>query len=808
MNLALLCRRMIFAQVLLGIVAAGMAEKNPGLLLVSGAIAAMSWYLTEGPRGRFLPRWAVNAGAILATGWLAIELVLWRSHVVGAMSHFILVLQLLMLYARKSDREYSQLLVLSLLQMISASVLSISMIYGLFLAAYCVVALITVLLFHLTTTADRVYQANLVAAGPRATRPDTQITTEARRQLRGTAAVVGLICAVIAAAVFVTLPRTGSSSLDLSPTTRRAPIQTGFSNVVRLGAGPIGTGSREPMLNLSIFSDGQPIGHRDEPWLVRGAALDQYNPDNRTWARSHYAAATDQVYALETLNQQLDDWHTSRSVRYTAEIAIRDARQRTLFSVVATPYRFGIPAFHPQRIDSQFFDDIVYNRLDKQLQAAESSVAATTYRITWPLTPPRDPDYLAWPTHPWEVNPDREPGHATGGRAWRRSPDGTRMLRRPDPQYEAEAPEPIDRGRYARQWKIETQRVRDFALRIIRQRGLDRDPQADATPDDLKIASTLSDYLRTHYTYDLNNPSPRGGQDPVIQFLFDRRRGHCELFAAGLAALCRSINIPARLITGFRASEYNALGGYYVVRQSNAHAWVEVYGGHDRGWYTFDATPPAEVEAEHSPPEGWLASIRGVYEHVEFAWLRTVVAFDSRTRKAVIDKVGRSTGQVRRDAEHWLEAKTQQLLQLSRKWHVGGTEVALFGLAALGLTLAGAIFLRLRLIRRRRLARLQVDRLPAEKRRRLGRQLHFYLDMLDILERHGHHRPAWQSPRAFAVGLARQSPDMHEPVVDLTEVFYRIRFGHRTLDEELRQRIHDRLTQLEQAVAEPRRRLP
>ena len=68
--------------------------------------------------------------------------------------------------------------------------------------------------------------------------------------------------------------------------------------------------------------------------------------------------------------------------------------------------------------------------------------------------------------------------------------------------------------------------------------------------------------------------------------------GHCEVFAAALTAMARSIGMKARVVTGYRAGEYNRIGGYYIVRQSNAHAWTEIHLG-PRGWKTFDAKAEA-----------------------------------------------------------------------------------------------------------------------------------------------------------------------------------------------------------------------
>ncbi|MEM1446832.1 MAG: transglutaminaseTgpA domain-containing protein [Planctomycetota bacterium] len=806
MNTVLLFRRLVFAQVLLGIAASCMAERNPGLLLVAGAIGAMSWYVTEGPRGKTIPRWLVNVGALLAVGWLIIELTTHRAYVVAAMGHFTLALQLLMLYARKADREYSQLLVLSLLQMIGASVLSVSMIYGVFLAVYCVVALATVLLFHLTSTADRVHQANVAAAGegPNPARPNTFATSATRKQLRYSAIGMGLICGVIAMAVFVVMPRTGKSAIDFGSTnSARTPAQTGFSNTVRLGAGPIGTGSREPMLNLKLETFGQPIGWEDDPWLVRGAALDAYNPDNHTWFRSHFAIASDRVTKIDTLNHKTetldDDWLLRR--QYTAEIALRDSRQRTIFSVVPVPTRAGSPSFYLTRFESENLRDVAFSSLDQQLRATESIVGAATYRVSWPSTSRRTrPAATPEPGIPPSLVELPEtalppPLVPTPERSRTRFQYGNPLNSLPDDQPV------ITRDNYSRLWTVEPERVQALALRIIRDAGLDRDPNARHTPDDLEMAAVLADHLRLRYRYNLNNPRPRGGEDPLIAFLFETREGHCELFAAGLTALCRSIGIPARLITGFRASEFNAVGRYYVVRQSNAHAWTEVDGGPGIGWQTFDATPPDRVEAEHSPPDGLFASVRELYEHIEFAWIKSVVAFDSQTQKSVIENVTATVTATTRRGNNTLRSWVDQFKSLPHRLRMGHLEVIGIALSSLGLVVAATILIRLYVVRRRRVRRLQLTALPPEQRRGLSRRLRFYLLMLDMLERKGYRRPAWQSPSSFAQELAEANPLRFDPVVALTEQFYEIRFGNRPLDDDRKKRIRAHLKQLEQSIS-------
>src|SRR5690606_29143665 len=129
---------------------------------------------------------------------------------------------------------------------------------------------------------------------------------------------------------------------------------------------------------------------------------------------------------------------------------------------------------------------------------------------------------------------------------------------------------------------------------------------------------------RERFAYALDNPPVPAGADPVADFLFHQRKGHCELFASGLAAMTRAIGMQARVVTGYRVSEYNPIGGYYVVRQDDAHAWTEVYLGPEHGgWRTFDSTPPDAVRAEHAVEGGWLFAFRQIYEAVEYEWIRS-----------------------------------------------------------------------------------------------------------------------------------------------------------------------------------------
>jgi transglutaminase-like putative cysteine protease len=103
-------------------------------------------------------------------------------------------------------------------------------------------------------------------------------------------------------------------------------------------------------------------------------------------------------------------------------------------------------------------------------------------------------------------------------------------------------------------------------------------------------AEAIRDYLSQNFQYDLNTPATPAGEDPVPYFLFNEKRGYCDVFSSAMAVMCRQAGIPARWVTGFATGELDSKDGQFHVRIKDYHAWVEVYfPGY--GWIEFDPTP-------------------------------------------------------------------------------------------------------------------------------------------------------------------------------------------------------------------------
>lgn len=140
---------------------------------------------------------------------------------------------------------------------------------------------------------------------------------------------------------------------------------------------------------------------------------------------------------------------------------------------------------------------------------------------------------------------------------------------------------------------------------------------------DAERAARLEQHLLTGYAYTTNFVG-REGKRPVEEFLFTHRSGHCELFASAMVLMLRTGGIPARFVTGFLGAEFNPIEGYFIVRQENAHAWVEAYI-EGVGWRVYDPTPPEGRPSQSAA--GLLDFFGQLYDYLYFRWDRYVLTF-------------------------------------------------------------------------------------------------------------------------------------------------------------------------------------
>lgn len=138
--------------------------------------------------------------------------------------------------------------------------------------------------------------------------------------------------------------------------------------------------------------------------------------------------------------------------------------------------------------------------------------------------------------------------------------------------------------------------------------------------DDRAAAGAIEAYLRSTYEYSLDPPHTEG-KTPLEDFLFYSKKGYCEHYATAMTVMLRAAGIPSRIVTGFLEGEWNGLGNYYIVRQENAHSWVEAYIN-GRGWTTFDPTPGEGLGSMKLP-----STLSLYIDLIKWKWNRNIIHF-------------------------------------------------------------------------------------------------------------------------------------------------------------------------------------
>jgi transglutaminase-like putative cysteine protease len=168
------------------------------------------------------------------------------------------------------------------------------------------------------------------------------------------------------------------------------------------------------------------------------------------------------------------------------------------------------------------------------------------------------------------------------------------------------------------------------------------------------VTAVIDHFRRGGYQYSL--APPRLGRHSVDEFLFDTREGYCEHYSSAFVVLMRALDIPARVVTGYQGGELNPVDNFLTVRQSDAHAWAEVWL-QGRGWVRVDPTAavaPMRIDrgaAELARQSGivlpgaagdfsWLRSVRFNWEAVQNAWNQWVLSYSQEHQRALADLLG------------------------------------------------------------------------------------------------------------------------------------------------------------------------
>lgn len=290
-----------------------------------------------------------------------------------------------------------------------------------------------------------------------------------------------------------------------------------------------------------------------------------------------------------------------------------------------------------------------------------------------------------------------------------------------------------------------------------RARELARTWRARHGSNDTAVIDEALALFNREFMYTLEPPPL--GRDIVDDFLFNTKAGYCEYYASSFVFLMRAADIPARVVTGYQGGVFNSAGGYWIVRNSDAHAWAEVWL-QGRGWVRVDPTSAvaperidrgslaaAMPEAASWYSDGWGAEWRNRFDLVTRYWRKAVIEFDAVRQRNLLQQVG-------------LE---------NMGWQALGTGLLIFG--AIGLALGAWLSLR-------GLGQGSRDPLLIAYRRFNNR-----------LARAGVTRGEDEGPVAFGERAALKLPHAAPAILELTRRFAEQRYGESANDADISHRV-------------------
>ncbi|HZW09956.1 MAG TPA: DUF3488 and transglutaminase-like domain-containing protein [Phycisphaerales bacterium] len=726
-------RRTILLTALTGHLAYAIAAEKPGLALV-GVLASIlsAWLVRQTLSGhpRPLPRALLNGLVIAAIAHLTLQLLGRSQEVITSLTDFLAYVMLVKSLDRQRMRDEAQLLGLSLFVVIGALLTGQSLGMGLALLAYTPLAITSTVSLQLYHAIER--QSDLLrSVGLRDEVP--LLTTQLERQHSPRSArSVALFCVVASmgagVVAFIITPRQLAAQLGMATAPFLKTTATGFTDTIQLGSGGNINQDNTPVIDVRVISGAGSTGAGDTatrasagPLYLRGAVLTDYNATTGQW----YGADRNPQLPEPPKNRPFDRSATGSliipggeksNIRTQYEVIQRNARP--------SPESPLFAPFHPVSVSTDHKGKLTYRASDGMIKLAPGPGGRIAYTVTSAA------DFR-------ELGADQA---------------------QPPPQNEF-AP-----------------RIKALAQSIIAERGIDPAKFQTAPTEVRRAAQAFVSYLST-YPYTLEMIAPKPGQDPIEMFLFDAKQGHCEYFSAAMTAMLRSVGIHARIATGFAAAEFNSVSGYYTVRQSDAHAWVEVRMSPDH-WETFDPTPPGELQSSRRASGGPIGWLKHLWDAIEFSWLDNVVAYDKGIKLDVVGLAGRAdpgAAAVRwqnrfAEIQNWFRRHLPEGV-LTRSLIVGVATFALvmgvYWLARLG----GKAFAPLRTWLARFFpgkSRSGADGIPVPP------DALFYRDALVALAAAGRAKPDPAPPLAYADTL---DAPLAAPLRAIADLYYRSRFG-------------------------------
>jgi transglutaminase-like putative cysteine protease len=284
-------------------------------------------------------------------------------------------------------------------------------------------------------------------------------------------------------------------------------------------------------------------------------------------------------------------------------------------------------------------------------------------------------------------------------------------------------------------------------------------------PTDFERAKAIEDYLKRNYRYTLD-PEKGAGGTPLEDFLFYSKQGYCEHYATAMVILLRHAGIPARIVTGFLQGQWNGYGNYFLVRQQDAHSWVEAYIP-ARGWTRFDPTPSQGLT---TPREASRVGL--LIDSLRWRWAKHIINYTVTDQIRMARKIESRASGLRVSLGKFIAS----FLSAGREGKGPSWWMLLIPVLVTAL-LAAAII-----------------KVVLTGRKGEVKTPEFYLEMLSILKKKGFEKRAFETPMEFALRTG------HPVAKSLTRAFEEVRYGGRALTRAMTFEIESFMESLKKAA--------
>ena len=731
----------IYLLVFLGISGFAIAAEEPALWVFSASVVVINGWLVWRDKFIPMPRWFANGITLLAFIYVAMNVMRVTGAPILLIGQFLVLLQIIKLFEQRANRDYAQLLVLSWLLMVAAAISTASLGFAIIFFAHMVLLLYGCLLYHLKVETDRARAAQTLPdekINAATLRQDQRYLPRSMRRLTGLVSVVSLVCAVV---VFLFAPRGMGSGMFGRLQLRQPEVLQGFSDEVQFNQVAKITVNTTPVATVRVEHKGKLVEMGS--LRLRGATFNHYSQgknDEWHWMR-HASRITEATIGTDS--------------EFTNKIppVIDDWHQTVRLEPIGSKGMFalaGIRSMVPKRELK-----IAFNYTDETVQRTEDLQFPIEYEVVSNNVLAKPQELVS------QGNSEISPEIITFAR---------------DPQV--------------------TGLTNDQTLARVRAGYI--------TDDDERIAGSIERYFKTHFSYslDLSDVSAQfEGKDPLAVFVSQIKRGHCEYFAGAMTLACQSLGLRARMVTGFTTDEYNSYSEVFQVRQSHAHAWVEVLTTQN-GWVVFDPTSGREAPPTEST-SAWQ-NAKHVFEWLELKWGTSVVAYDGGNRENLIQKLdislvnsaNRGSAKISRLNHYW-----DRLMDRAEFWTIS-TKLIAGVISAMLLIMFGIIgwYILGRYRIRRRANKIGLNALPMTEQIRLAKQLGFYEEMMEVLGRRRIYRPRHLTPREFMQTLTYLPTDAYDKIERLTRIFYRVRYGGATILPAQQRRLMEVVSRLSETL--------